>query len=69
MIIDDILLNSVSEQAQASPRLRMDYNFMRRVNIPARQWHGLEVLEEGSVICECKDGPYTPVTEEDLMAL
>jgi len=131
MIIDDVLLNSVSWQAKASPRLRMNYNFhgagdspsqrmlnalemgtelpVHRhrltqesyvllrgrlrvcfyddagvvqevflldplkgaygVNIPAGQWHGLEVLEEGSVIFECKDGPYTPITKEDLMEL
>lgn len=37
------------------------------VNIPAGQWHTLEVLEKGSVIFEVKEGPYTPLTEENIM--
>lgn len=37
------------------------------VNIPAGQWHTLEVLEVGTVIFEVKDGPYTPLTEGDVM--
>ena len=31
------------------------------VNIPAGQWHSLEVLEHGTVIFEAKDGPYMPL--------
>ena len=37
------------------------------LQIPAGQWHGIEVLESGTVIFEAKDGAYTPLTEEDLM--
>ena len=37
------------------------------VNIPAGQWHTIEVLESGSAIFECKDGPYTPMGAEDLL--
>lgn len=37
------------------------------VQIEAGQWHSLEVLEEGTVIIEAKDGVYAPLTEEDLM--
>ena len=37
------------------------------VNIPLGQWHSLEVLESGSVIFEAKDGPYAPLTEEDIL--
>jgi cupin fold WbuC family metalloprotein len=37
------------------------------VNIPAGQWHTIEVLESGSVIFECKDGPYTALEQEDLL--
>ena len=37
------------------------------VDIPAGQWHTLEVLESGSVIFEVKDGPYTPLTAEDIL--
>lgn len=34
------------------------------INIPAGQWHSLEVLES-AIIFEAKDGPYTPLTPED----
>ena len=37
------------------------------IHIPAGQWHTLEVLESGTMIFEVKDGPYTPLEEEDLM--
>lgn len=37
------------------------------LNIPLGQWHSLEVLERGSVIFEAKDGPYSPLTEEDIL--
>ena len=37
------------------------------VHIPVGQWHTLEVLENNSVILEVKDGPYTPLSSEDLM--
>ena len=36
------------------------------VQIPAGQWHTLEV-HEPSVIFEVKDGPYTPLAPEDMM--
>ena len=37
------------------------------VQIEAGQWHSLEVLEEGTVIFEAKDGAYVPLTEEDII--
>jgi len=37
------------------------------LDIPAGQWHSLEVLESGTVIFECKDGPYTPLAPQDIM--
>lgn len=36
------------------------------VQIEAGRWHSLEVLEEGTVIFEAKDGAYTPLTEIDI---
>ena len=127
-IIDTSLLDSVTEQATESPRLRMNHNFhdstesksqrllnalepgteipIHRnrntaktyillrgtirvlfynnereiietielnpltgkygVDIPAGQWHTLEVLESGTVIFEVKDGPYRALGEEDI---
>lgn len=128
MIIDDSLLDKVTAEAQASPRLRMNYNLhdcldakaQRLINvllpgtilpihrhrhtaetyvllrgkmfvvfyddmggqierylldpaignygvqIPAGQWHTIEVIEP-SAIFEVKDGPYTPLQPEDMM--
>ena len=37
--------------------------------IPIGQWHGVEVLESGTVILECKDGAYEPQGQEDIMTL
>lgn len=37
------------------------------LQIPAGQWHDIDVLESGTVIFEAKDGAYAPLEEEDLM--
>ena len=39
------------------------------LNIPLGQWHGVEVLESGTVILECKDGGYEPIGPEDILSL
>ena len=39
------------------------------LNVPAGQWHTVKALESGSVILECKDGPYEPLAPEDTQAL
>ena len=129
MIIDQSLLDTLSSQAKASPRLRQNYdlrtspadNSQRMLNalepgtvmpihrhmktseticmvrgkmvmrlyddngaiaeefvmehcgehpmvqIEAGQWHSLEVLVEGTVVFEAKDGKYEPLKEEDVM--
>ena len=36
------------------------------VQIPKGQWHSVEVIEP-SAILEVKDGPYTPLSPEDMM--
>lgn len=38
------------------------------VQIPAGQWHTLEVEESGTVIFEVKDGPYTPLTPDNMLS-
>lgn len=129
-IIDQELLNSVSEQAKESPRLRMNHNFhesmdasihrmlnalepnsylpphrhknpdkeevylvlrgsllailfdeegnvIKKLNlnpakgnygieIPAGVWHSIVVLESNTVIYEIKQGPFSPLTPENL---
>ena len=129
MVIDEQLLNSVSAQAKASPRLRMNFNIHRSldetchrmlnavepgtvvpihrhptkdesfvilrgkvrvtthnddgsiiedvvlsqesgnlgVDIPKNVWHRLESLEPGSVIFECKEGPFVEHEVEGIL--
>ena len=131
MIIDTQLLNKVSSEAKASPRLRMNFNFhlsledkchrflnavepgtevpIHRhptrdesfvilrgkvrvtthnddgsimedvvlsqesgnygVDIPKNVWHKLESLESGSVIFECKEGPFVPHEVDGLLEM
>lgn len=130
-LIDKNLLDSVTEEAKQSPRLRMNYNlhqdlgdkvqrllnamepgtilpihrhphtdetyFILRgkldvhaynnekeliatyrldpkegkygISMPAGSWHNVEVLESGTVIFELKEGPYTPLEEDDIMVV
>ena len=37
------------------------------LSVPKGQWHSLECLESGSVILECKDGPWEALKEEDIL--
>lgn len=37
------------------------------LNIPAGQWHTVYTLESGTVLLECKDGPYEPLGPEDML--
>lgn len=37
------------------------------LNVPAGQWHSLKSLESGTILFECKDGPYEPLGEEDIL--
>lgn len=39
------------------------------VDIPKNVWHTLESLESGSVIFECKEGPFVPHEEEGILSL
>ena len=37
------------------------------LNIPAGQWHTIKAIESGSVVLECKDGPWEPTGDEDIL--
>lgn len=37
------------------------------IQVEAGQWHSLEVLEEGTVVFEAKDGSYEPLGEGDII--
>ena len=39
------------------------------VDIPKNVWHKVESLESGSVIFECKEGPFVPHEEEGVLSL
>lgn len=39
------------------------------VNVPAGQWHTVKALESGTVLLECKDGPWEPLGDEDILLL
>ena len=129
MIINKELLDSISAQAKANERLRMNYNLHEALdspsqrlinalevgtkipihrhqctsetyilirgsirlnlydtcgnvtesvvlshekgnygfNIPKCQWHSLEVLTSDTAIFEAKDGPYKPLSEDDIL--
>lgn len=131
MVIDKDLLDKVSEQAKASPRLRMNFNFHQSldelchrmlnavepgtevpihrhptkdesfvvlrgkvrsttynddgsviesvvlsqedglygVDIPKGVWHKLESLESGSVVFECKEGPFVEHEKEGILTV
>lgn len=127
MKIDKALLDKLTEQAKASPRLRMNYDLRNSVedgsqrmlnalepgtvmpvhrhmkssetvvcihghfeeyfyddngeltdtidmvpggvvlNVPIGMWHSLKSLESGTVLLECKDGKWEPLSPEDVM--
>ena len=39
------------------------------MSVPVGQWHALESLEEGSIIFECKDGAFQPLSAEDILEI
>lgn len=49
---------SVVLDANAEPRC---------LNVEKGRWHSLECLESGSVLLECKDGPYAPLGEGEVL--
>jgi len=61
---DSLLPISLSTQALAFPRLRMNYNFHEAAESPSQRL--LNALEPGTVIFEVKDGPNAPLGAEDV---
>lgn len=54
-IIDDVVLGQENDQ----------YG----INIPKNVWHTLECLESGTIIFECKEGPFVPHEEEGILTV
>lgn len=65
-VIDKQLLDDVSAQAKASPRLRMNYNFHQSLDDLC---HRMLNALESSVIFECKQGPFVPREEEGVLSV
>jgi len=63
--IDVVFYNDEREEIRRFHLDQLSGNF--GVHIPKGQWHTIEVLESGSVIFEVKDGPYTPLTAENVL--
>ena len=37
------------------------------INVPTGQWHTVRALESGTVLLECKNGPWEPLGDEDIL--
>ncbi len=58
------------DDGNETERVTLDANGeLRCLNVEKGRWHSLECLESGSVLFECKDGPYEPLGPEDIMTL
>ena len=56
------------EDGNETERVVLDANGdLRMLNVERDRWHSLECLESGSVLFECKDGPYHPLGEDEIM--
>lgn len=64
-VMDVIYYNDEKEELS---RVRLDVEKENiGIHIPKGQWHTLEVLMEGTVIFEVKDGPYIPLTNDHIL--
>ena len=58
------------DDGNETERVTLDANGeLRCLNVEKGRWHSLECLESGSVLFECKDGPYAPLGEGEIMKL
>lgn len=65
MILDTKFLDELTAKAKENPRLRMNYNLHDSLDSKAQRiFNG---LEPGAVIFEVKDGPYTPLTSDNIL--
>lgn len=63
-----IEINFYNNQKKVTETIELDpFKNNYGIQIPAGQWHSLKVLESGSVLFEVKDGPYTPITPENIL--
>ena len=63
-------LNALIYNDDKSIQIKKEINPLKGVygyNIPKGVWHTSEVLEPNTVLMEVKDGPYTPITSDDIL--
>ena len=39
------------------------------LSVPIGQWHTVRALESGTVLMECKNGAYEPISDADVLSL
>lgn len=55
------------KNGEETERVSLDANgWPRMLNVERDRWHSLECLESGSVLFECKDGAYRPLSEDEI---
>ena len=37
------------------------------MSVEKGRWHRIECLESGTIILECKDGAFVPISEDDIL--
>ena len=65
IIIDQHTLDALTAQAKASPRLRMNLDLRNSPEDQSQRM--LNAIEPGTVLLECKDGPWALLGEEDIL--
>ena len=56
------------ENGKETEAVLLDTNGEHRMLCAERdRWHSLECLESGTVLFECKNGPYHPLEEDEIM--
>ena len=67
-ITEEFLMAPISLHSLPSiPECECNVPTIPMVQIEAGQWHSLEVLDEGTVVFEAKDGRYEPLAKEDII--
>lgn len=55
-------------EGNETERVVLDANgVLRMLNVERDRWHSLVCLESGSVLFECKDGAYQPLSPDEIM--
>lgn len=56
------------DSGKETERVTLDANGEpRMLNVERDRWHSLTCLQSGSVLFECKDGPYHPLEPDEIM--